>query len=52
MTLKTTICLHMGVALTGEARLRGTILDFGGSGQLRAAGNPLKDVRGFAPPPF
>ena len=39
----------MGVALTEGARLRGKILEFGGSGRPRAAGKPLKMVGGEAP---
>jgi len=42
-------CLHMEVALTGGARLRGKILDFLGLGDPGRPGNPFKKVGGFAP---
>ena len=44
----TLICLHMEVALTEGASLRGKILDFFGLGGPGAAGKPLKKVGGFA----
>ena len=41
---KKIICLHVGVALIGGARLRGEVLDSWGSGRPRAAGNLIKKV--------
>jgi hypothetical protein len=41
--------LHMGVALTGETRLRGKVLDFRRLGGPGRPGNPAKKVGGFAP---
>ena len=45
------ICLHMGVALTGGARLRGKIQDFGGLGSPGPPGDPSKRW-GVSPPTF
>ena len=45
------ICLHMGVALTGGGRLRGKILDFRGLGGPGRPGNPSRR-RGASPPTF
>ena len=43
------IFLHMGVALTGGARLRGKILDFRGLGGSGQPGNPSKKLGSEAP---
>ena len=45
------ICLHMGVALTGGARLRGKILDFRGLGGPERLGARSKRW-GASPPTF